>query len=179
MKYFLGFVPPEEIYKRIEDFRKRTNERHFRHIEAHITVKSPEYLGDPKLWMPMLKETCERQEPVEIQLGSPMFFGRSAVLYLSIHSERILSFHKAVLACLRPFCPPQDRRRFEGDDYHPHLTIAMKSFGLKEHEMQQAFILAAEQLSGFPPFHAKSVRVYQQLEKGHPWKPLYDIPLGH
>lgn len=179
MKYFLGIVPNGDIYHQIQEFRRRVNEKHFNHIEAHITLKAPLFLGDPNTWLPALRQVCQKTAPLTVRLGPPQFFGHDAVLYLTVHGEGLPALHRQLLSCLRPFERGRDgQRRHEGDDYHPHLTLAMRSFGVSAEEMKRAAEEASRSLASFPPFLVSSVRVYRQAGRGQPWRPFMDLPLG-
>jgi 2'-5' RNA ligase len=176
MKYFLGVAPPQELQERIASFQRLwPHNRHPDHVEPHITVKPPQGLASAQeAWLPRVQAACAPAAPVRVRLGRPGWFRRD-VVFLGVEASGLHELHDSLLAFFDPATVGPNERP---GNYHPHLTLAMRSFGLSAAELAEVHARAAAELRDLPTFVAATVRVYAKEDVGKPWRTLADIPLG-
>ncbi|MEI6045428.1 MAG: 2'-5' RNA ligase family protein [Chloroflexota bacterium] len=98
-------------------------------IQTHITIKRPAVLSNLALLPAMttaLKTATQNLAPFRVELeGYGLFHnpGRH-VVFIKVRDERPLyNLHKSVAQALQKVLPNAGLDQFEGDHYHPHLTI--------------------------------------------------------
>lgn len=176
MKYFLGVAPPRELQERIASFQRLwPRNRHPDHVEPHITMKAPQGLVSAhEGWVSRVQAVCAAVAPMQVRLGAPGWFRRD-VVFLGVEAAGLRKFHDSLVALFDPaFVAPNER----GEAWHPHLTLAMRSFGLSKAELAEVHARATTELRDLPAFGAVSVRVYAKEDGGGPWQTFADIPLG-
>lgn len=143
-------------------------------VEPHITLKAQSGLNPDEKWLSKVKKVCYNFQPFQITLDKPMFFG-DEILYLSATSNELYKLHKSIV---REISPSNDliKKYFELDDFVPHMTLGKTNYGLSKKELRDMEKLAEKELSPFPIFEVRFVRVYQEIETNKYIKYL-DIPL--
>ena len=175
MQFFIGIVPSDEYKLKILDVQhKWGNNRITDVVEPHITLKAQGGLSLDKKWLSKVMEVCNNFQVFDITLGKPMFFG-DEILYLSATSKELVKLHKKIV---REISPSKDliKKYFEFDEFVPHMTLGKTSYGLTTKELCDMGKLTEEELSPFPTFEVRFVRVYQEIETNKYIKYL-DIPL--
>lgn len=175
MEFFIGIVPSEEYKIKILDVQhKWRNNQITNVVEPHITLKAQGGLSKDKKWLSKVIAVCNNFQVFQITLGKPMFFG-DEILYLSATSKELVKLHKNIV---REISPSKEliKKYFEFDDFVPHMTLGKTSYGLTTKELCDMEKLTEEELSPFPTFKVRFVRVYQEIETNKYIKYL-DIPL--
>lgn len=178
MQYFIGIVPSDEYKMKLIDFQhKWKNNRITDVVEPHITLKAQGGLTNDEKWISKVKGVCSNFQFFQITLDKPMFFGED-ILYLSAAiSNELYKLHKSIV---REISPSNDiiKKYFELDDFVPHMTLGKTNYGLSKKELRDMGKLAENELSPFPTFEVRFVRVYQEIEPNKYIKYL-DIPLNN
>ncbi|MED5016755.1 2'-5' RNA ligase family protein [Paenibacillus chibensis] len=173
MQYFIGIVPPEAYLHEIKEFQKPWAEEG---TEPHITVKAQSALTLDLEWLPKVEEVCLHTEPFKVSLSHPDFFGES-VLFLSVISEGIYSFHKALFHKIAP-STESINQYFELEHYVPHLTLGQSSHGVSREQLIEMYAKSEKVLSPYPSFVVSSVRVFRQESIRQKYTKYIDVPLG-
>lgn len=115
-------------------------------------------------------------EPFHVSLGSPSYFGDN-ILYLSVNSEQLIHLHREMVYAVGS-SPEQIQQYFELDAYVPHLTLGKESSssGLKKAHLKDMEIEAAKDLSPYPTFEVRFIRIYELINRQY--KTFMDLPLG-
>jgi len=177
MSYFLGIVPPLEVQQQIVELQQHwTRNRLPKHVEPHVTVKPPTGLGDDRKWLDGARDVCSAIRGFSVTLGLPAFFGER-VVYLSVHSTELHTLHAALVDGMGTDVVVSPGRDHEGDNYTPHLTLGMASFGMRHEEMMLLAERATESLLPISPFNVQFVRVFHKPGKGERYQTLLDLSL--
>lgn len=175
MQFFIGIVPSDEYKLKILDVQHKWKNNQITHVvEPHITLKAQGGLSPDKKWLSKVIEVCNNSQVFQITLGKPMFFG-DEVLYLSATSKELVKLHKKIVREISP-SKVLIKKYFEFDDFVPHMALGKTSYGLTTKELCDMGKLTEEELSPFPSFEVRFVRVYQEIETNKYIKFL-DIPL--
>lgn len=175
MQFFIGIVPTDEFKLKLIDFQcKWKNNRIIDAVEPHITLKAQGGLTPDEKWLSKVKAVCHNFQSFQITLDKPMFFGED-IIYLSATSNELFNLHKSIVG---EVSPSNDliKQYFELDDFVPHMTLGKTNYGLSKKELRDMRNLAEKELSPFPTFEVRFVRVYQEIEPNKYIKYL-DIPL--
>jgi len=121
--------PPLEVATFMDDIRRRYDPAFKEGIAPHITIKRPAILPDTSL-LPVvsaaLKTAMARLVPSPVDLDGYNIFrkpGRN-VVFLKIRDEQpFCQLHHTILKALGEVLPEGGADQFEGEAYHPHLTI--------------------------------------------------------
>ena len=176
MRYFIGIVPPDDDKKRIERFRNRwASNRTGEVAEPHITVKEQGGLTEDLAWLDRVREECASFPRFQLSLGEPETFGE-AVVFLRVRSDEIHELHRRLLDAVSP-APELIKRYFEGEYYHPHLTLGQTHWGMSGPEILEMMREARTALPPWPVFSVTFVRVYKEIEPDK-YVPFEDIPLA-
>jgi 2'-5' RNA ligase len=170
-------VPSDEYKMKLIDFQhKWKNNQITDVVEPHITLKAQGGLTQDEKWLSKVKRVCNNFQSFQIKLDKPMFFGDD-ILYLSATSKDLYKLHKSIVL---EISPSNDliKKYFELDDFEPHMTLAKTNYGLSKKELSDMGKLAEKELSPFPIFEVRFVRVYQEIETNKYIKYL-DIPLNN
>ena len=168
-------MPLDEYKKKLIDYQhKWKNNRITDVVEPHITLKAQGGLTPDEKWLSKVKEVCTNFNSFQITLGKPMFFGED-ILYLSATSNELCKLHKSIV---REISLSNDliKKYFELDDFVPHMTLGKTNYGLSKKELKEMGELAGKELSPFPTFEVRVVRVYQEIEP-NVYRKYVDIPL--
>ena len=175
MKFFIGIVPTGEFKLKLIDFQhKWKNNRMIDVVEPHITLKAQGGLTSDEKWLSKVTVVCHNFQSFKISLDKPMFFGED-ILYLSAQSSELFNLHKSIVGEISP-SNELIKRYFELDDFVPHMTLGKTHYGLSKKELIDMGNLAEKELSPFPTFEVRFVRVYQEIEPNKYIK-YVDIPL--
>lgn len=177
MQFFIGIVPPDKYKEKLIDFQNKwKNNRITDVVEPHITLKAQGGLTPDEKWLSKVEGVCNTFQSFQIKLDQPRFFGND-VLYLSATSNELNELHKSIV---REISPSNDliKQYFELDDFIPHLTLAKTNYGLSKKDLIDMGELAEKELSPFPTFKVRFVRVYQEIETNRYIKYL-DISLNN
>ncbi len=175
MRYFVGITPEPEVQAKIDALRRSFPGKLVQHVEPHITILPPaEYVQVSTLEEGLLT-ALSSVNSLTIQLGAPAYFGKRVLFFSVLHEGTVLPFlrdsvweevNRTRIADSLPAI--EDSRAF-----HPHLTLAMSSFGTPFTIMQQMEAEAKVMVASFPPFLVQSVKVYVRDQKGwRTWKSL-------
>jgi len=177
MRYFLGIVPPDAYKERIERFRNRWTSNRIGEVatEPHVTVKAQGGLTEDLAWLDSVRGVCSSFRSFRLSLAEPETFG-DAVVFLGVRSEEIYELHKKLLDSVSP---PHEQiiRYFEGEYYHPHLTLGQTHFGMTAPEIAEMKREARSALSPWPVFPVTFIRVYRKIEPDK-YAPFEDIRLS-
>ena len=176
MQYFIAIVPPDDYKARVERFRNQwASNRIGDVVEPHITVKAQGGLTGDLAWLDRVREVCSSFRRFQLSLAEPETFG-DAVAYLGVRSDEIHELHRRLLDAVSP-SPELIKRYFEGEYYHPHLTLGQTHWGMSGPEIMEMKREARTALSPWPVFSVAFVRVYQEIEPDR-YVPFEDIPLA-
>jgi 2'-5' RNA ligase len=172
-EYFIGIVPPKEYLERIEQLQRKWM-KHLG-VEPHITLKAQGGLTLDRNWIDKVKRVCENFEHFQMSLDKPMYFGDS-ILYLSVNSHNLLDLHQKIV---REISPSDDiiKKYFELDDFVPHLTLGKVQNGLSIQELRDMEKLAEKELTPYPNFEVKFIRIYELSIEKQRYDKYLDIPL--
>lgn len=178
MKYFVGVAIPPSLAVRIDAIRSRYPGRLVKRIEPHITLVPPFDITDPTAYIRALQEPLRSRIPFSLQLGQPDSFG-SRVLFLSVQDTTgmLHSLHSALYERALEHVHSQGTRQDKEErPYHPHLTLAMTSFGTSQNDMLHIREDALVDVASYSSIQVSSVRVYKKEKEC--WSPYVDLSLG-
>ncbi|WP_198162634.1 2'-5' RNA ligase family protein [Halobacillus mangrovi] len=176
MQYFIGIVPSKEYIRKVREFRQQWSRHSINEVvEPHITLKAQGGLTEDRRWLKKVREICDDFEPFHLSLDQPRFFGDD-ILYLSVKSQPLYLLHERMV---REISPTDEiiKSYFELDDFVPHLTLGKTTYGLTKLELQDMAKLAENELTPFPTFEVRFVRVYQEVEENQ-YRKYMDITLN-
>ncbi|TGB04863.1 2'-5' RNA ligase family protein [Halobacillus salinus] len=173
-QYFIGIVPPENIFNDIDRFRKKWLTQI--NSEPHITLKAQGGLTSDKKWIEQVKSVCRNFDPFPLTLEEPSYFSDN-ILYLSVQSSSLHDLHEKLVHAISP--PANSiKQYFELNDFVPHLTLGKKQFGLTKRELQHMEESARKELTPFDSFDVTYIRIYERFPSDPVYKKLVDVPLG-
>jgi len=174
MKFFIGIVPPEDIYSAVVNIQNKFGDNR---LEPHITLRPPVTVTQQDQWITAIEKVCATLSPVKINLPGTGHFG-NRVLFIEVVSEELTGLHNAVVKAIKPF-EQIDAKSNGNENYRPHLTLARKWCGFTKHDFVDMKVLADEFLSGQQVcFTANSVRIYHKPLPGGRYEPLKDVSLN-
>lgn len=174
MQYFIGIVPTDGYKMKILDVQQKWKNNWITDVvEPHITLKAQGGLTPDEKWLSKVKGVCNDFQSFHIKLDKPRFFGED-VLYLSAISNELDVLHKSLV---REIAPSNElvKKYFELDDFVPHLTLAKTHYGLSKKELEDMGKLAERELSPYPDFEVRFVRIYHEIEPNK-YRKYIDIP---
>jgi len=176
MKYFVAVALPGTLRDSIDSLRARYPGRLNQHLEPHITLLPPIDVVDERGWLEGLTQTAKNCARFPLQLGQPAQFGQR-VLYLSVVSELapLSALRAALKASSATMLQDLDEPMTDERPFHPHVTLAMTSFGTTNESMAQMSTEASGDDSLHTAFIVQAVRVYVRAASG--WQTLADLPL--
>ena len=178
MKYFIGIVPPPKTLERILTFQKSfpTNKVWF-YNEPHITLKAPSGLTEDRGWLARVMVIIGNHEPFEIDFTHLDSFNDEVLFLSPAPSEGLMELH---MKLVKELCPDETMHKefFEGEEYHPHLTLGDTSWGgMRKLELVDMRKKAEIEFYNLPSFLVTFVRVYHKEKQDDPYTKLIDIPL--
>ncbi|MBA2174172.1 2'-5' RNA ligase family protein [Halobacillus locisalis] len=171
--YFIGIVPPEEVFEKIEEFR--LGWLMDMSSESHITLKAQPGLTSDERWIDHVRDLCGTIRPFSVTLGSPAYFNED-ILYLTVQSEPLISLHRQLVHLLTP-SQNEIEQYFELDGFVPHLTLVKQQYGLSKLELSGMEEAAENTLAPYPTFEATFIRIYRLTTGQNRYERLLDIPL--
>jgi len=173
IKYFIGIVPPEEIYQKVQDIQKPYGDNR---LEPHITIRPPVTPTDPAAWTHAVEGACQSFAPFTIALPTTGKFG-NRVLFIDVQSSPLPGLYEAITKSIRPF-EPVDPRQQQNQPYTPHLTLGRAWCGFTPAGFAAMKNLAEDFLSGDPvAFEVNFVRIYHKPSHHGRYMRWIDIPL--
>jgi 2'-5' RNA ligase len=155
MQYFLGVVPPENIYRPVIKLQRQFGDNR---IEPHITVKGPGGIPENRKWIEPLKKIINDHPPLKIKISGTAFFGYD-VLFLTVISNDVIALHNKLVK----FFNPDDhllKEFFEGNYFVPHLTVAHSSSGYSRLDLIKMKKIIDDTFNTNISFEAEFLRVY-------------------
>lgn len=172
MKYFIGIIPPENIFNTILNIQQQFGDNR---LEPHITLRSPVTPVDASNWLDSIKKVTASFAPFDIHLPATGYFGKR-VLFIKVQSADLKQLYKQVVTAIKPFEPVVKEDHY---DYHPHLTLGRSWCGFTRHDFEKMQEMADQYLSVKPvSFNVDFLRVYQKPQGNKRYEKLVDLSLG-
>ncbi|MER2260991.1 MAG: 2'-5' RNA ligase family protein [Psychrobacillus sp.] len=181
VEYFIGIVPPEEYLKRITQFQRKWMNKLC--VEPHITLKAQGGLTLDKKWIDKVQRICDNYKPFRVSIDKPKYFGDN-ILYLSINSSNLHDLHQKIVQEISP-SEYLIKKYFELNAFVPHLTLGKEYFdgntfaGLSKKEVKEMEQLVNKELTPYPDFEVRFIRVYELNTKERRYEKYLDIPLNN
>ena len=144
-------------------------------VEPHITLKAQGGLTSDERWIETLQNVCKNFNSFQVSLGKPMYFGEH-ILYLSVYSHKIRDLHEKIIHEISP-SPELIKQYFELEHFVPHLTLGKVQYGLSKQELKDMEKLAENELTPYPNFSVKFIRIYHLNLDKHKYEKYVDIHL--
>lgn len=174
--YFISISVPEPLASWIIRFQRRHAENTLPDlVEPHITVKNPDGLLEGRPWKEEVRSLCYSFHPIRIRLVSSGNLGRN-VLYIKAESPDLMEFHMKLVSLFHQFSDKGGDDP-EGENYSPHVSIAIGGIGVDASLMDIISEEAREYFAGDREFTAGSVRVMEIGDDGV-YRTIEDIALG-
>ena len=180
VEYFIGIVPPEEYLKRIKQFQRKWMNK--LGVEPHITLKAQGGLTTDKKWIDKVQRVCDNLKPFQVLIDKPKYFGDN-ILYLSINSSNLHDLHQKIVQEISP-SEYLIKKYFELNAFVPHLTLGKEYFdgsistGLSKKEVKEMEQLANIELTPYPNFEVKFIRIYELNIEEQRYEKYLDVPLS-
>lgn len=173
MKFFIGIVPPAEIYDAVTNIQKRFGDNR---LEPHITLRPPIMVVDEANWLKAIENVCLNFSPFQIELPTTGYFGRR-VLFITVSSIKLHELYNSLVSSIKPF--EQHEKKQDDCDYNPHLTLGRSWCGFTKTNFSEMKELADNYLSQQKAsFMATSIRIYHKPYGTGRYAPMKDIPLS-
>jgi 2'-5' RNA ligase len=172
MKYFIGIIPPENIYTTIKNIQQQFGDNR---LEPHITIRPPVTPTNSERWLEQAEIVAALFKPFNIHLSGTGNFARR-VLFIGVISEQLLLLEQHLANTLRPFEPSTGK----GKAYHPHLTLGRAWCGFTKQDF-----IGMEQLSNdylnnnSANFMVNAIRIYHKPFPDKGFQVLKDISLQY
>lgn len=171
MKYFIGIVPPDDIYQKVLSIQNQFGDNR---LEPHITLRPPVTVTDEAAWIKAIETVCNSLPALEISLPKTGNFG-NRVLFIDVRSQQLESLHKLLINAIKPF-EQQENGPVENRAFNPHLTLGRLWCGFTKQDFAAMKILADEYLSQEPKvFNANFVRLYYKPASQGRYQTLQDV----
>lgn len=171
MKYFIGIVPPENIYQNILNIQQQFGDNK---LEPHITLRPPVIVADIAAWMTAIDEVCQRFSAFTIALPTTGNFGKR-VLFIDVKSEPLVQLHHSIMKAVTSF---EKSGGNEIQSFNPHLTLGRSWCGFTQQDFIEMKKLANDYLtSATVSFDATFIRVYHKPGNEKRYIALKDVPL--
>ncbi len=174
MKFFVGIVPPPDIYEHIQQIQTQFGDNS---LEPHITIRPPVSLLQIEPWVQIVENICETTKPFDIQLPGTSFFG-DRVLFASVQSLGLNELYNQLIPALKLF-EPEEINKGDGG-FHPHLTLGRKWCGFTADDFIAMKHLADDYLqNGNISFKVTQVRIYYKPDNHGRFETYKDINLSN
>ncbi len=124
----VAYAPPE-VTAALDDIRRRYDPAFKEGILPHVTMKRPAILPDAAL-LPALSQSIRQAvqtiSPFQIELSGYGIFRNSDknVVFVKVQEEKpFCRLHTEIGEALKKVLPGGGLDKYEGEAYHPHLTI--------------------------------------------------------
>jgi 2'-5' RNA ligase len=172
MKYFIGIIPPEQIYNEVLRIQQQHGDNR---LEPHITLRPPVTPVDAARWIQVVEQVCASLEPFEVRLPGTGTFGKR-VLFVTVASDQLIKLHDALIPDLRSFEPAVENGGREG--FHPHMTLGRAWCGFSPDDFKSMQALAERYLADDVMFRATAVRIYYKPDPHGRYQTYKDVPFG-
>jgi 2'-5' RNA ligase len=174
MKFFIGIVPPEDIYNTIVTIQKRFGDNR---LEPHITLRPPVAVEDETNWTKVIEQVCSGFAPFLIDLSSTGHFGQR-VLFIDVSSDALHQLHHSLIKAIKPYEQPEIKKQ-EAQIFNPHLTLGRSWCGFTRQDFAEMKVIADCFLSQKNiSFTANSIRIYHKPSGTGRYAPKTDIALS-
>jgi 2'-5' RNA ligase len=174
MKFFVGIVPPANIYDTVVTIQ---NEFGDNRLEPHITIRPPETVTDESAWINAIEQVGNTFAPIPIHLPGTGSFGKR-VLFIDVKSDSLAELHGSLCEAIKSF-EQKDNRQQQSNSFHPHLTLGRSWCGFTPQDFAKMKILADAYLAKEPvTFVANFLRIYHKPTGKGRYATLKDVPLG-
>lgn len=174
MKYFVGIVPPEEIYLKLLDIQVQHGDNR---LEPHITLRPPVTPLDEQAWLRVIEEQAALTPAFDIGLPGTGTFGKR-VIFVRVESEGLIALHDIVVSRLKKFEPAANRRD-SFDAFHPHLTLGRAWCGFTAADFESMKLMAEHYLMGKTVrFRVSALRIYYKPDPHGRYQTYKDVPLA-
>ena len=174
MKFFIGVVPPPDVYAQLHQIQNQFGNNR---LEPHITIRPPVSPLQLEPWLKPIERVCAQAQPFDIQLTGTGFFGER-VLFVSVQSPGLNNLYYVMLPALRTFEP--DELRKEEDSFRPHLTLGRKWCGFTASDFAAMKQLADQYLQADAiAFKVTQIRVYYKPDNHGRFEKYRDISLSN
>jgi 2'-5' RNA ligase len=171
MKYFIGIVPPEDIYKAILNIQQQFGDNR---VEPHITICPPVTPLNDADWLMAVEKMTPEFAPFTIELPATGFFG-NRVLFVDVKSKDIYPLQKKLSSAIKSFEPASPKAK---QAFHPHLTLGRLWCGFTKSDFIQMKKLIDELLTTQTwRFEVDTIRVYNKPVDNKRWKAFKDFKL--
>lgn len=173
MKFFVGIIPPPDIYKHLQQIQTQFGDNR---LEPHITIRPPVTPIEFEPWVQAVETICETVKSFDVQLTGTGFFG-DRVLFVSVESSDLNELYHQLMPALKPFEPEEISESHFG--FHPHLTLGRKWCGFTTDDFTAMKQLADDYLqNGDISFKVTQVRIYYKPDNHGRFETYKDINLG-
>jgi 2'-5' RNA ligase len=171
MKYFIGIVPPQEIYKEVLDIQQQHGDNR---LEPHITLRPPVTPVAVAKWIQVVEQVCASLKPFEVTLPGTGTFGKR-VLFISVASNALNKLYDALVPALETYEPAGEK---EARGFHPHMTLGRAWCGFSPEDFKSMQVLAEKFLADNILFSATGVRIYYKPDPHGRYQTYKDVPFG-
>lgn len=173
MKYFIGIVPPEAIYKKLLNIQQQHGDNR---LEPHITLRPPVSPLDDQQWLDTIVSIASMTTPFEVKLPGTGAFG-SQVMFVSVESPGLQSLHEILIPKLKTYEPEDGKKDHER--FHPHMTLGRAWCGFTPEDFRSMKQLADELLvNKGVTFTVSQLRIYYKPDPHKGYQAYKDVPLG-
>lgn len=173
MKFFIGIVPPADIYNTVADIQRKFGDNL---IEPHITLRPPVIVKEESSWLKTIRDICFGFSPFNIELPSTGFFGKH-VLFINALSETLYKLHYSIIKAVKIYEQPEVNNQ-EGRKYNPHLTLGRSWCGFTMQDFTEMKEITDTFLSHKEvSFIAHSIRIYYKPLGSNRYSAKEDISL--
>jgi len=174
MKFFIGIVPPAEIYNTVAEIQKKFGDNR---LEPHITLRPPVTVIEETGWLKEIEKVCAGFSPFNIHLPSTGFFDKR-VLFIDVVSDDLSRLHYSIVEAIKRYEQPEGNNGHE-KKYRPHLTLGRSWCGFSMQDFKEMKKLADDFLSLHSvSFSANTVRVYHKPSGAGRYAVREDVFLG-
>lgn len=174
MKYFIGVVPPQKIYKTVLAIQNQFGDNR---LEPHITLRPPVTVTDESGWIKAIEDVCSSFPPLAVSLPRTGSFG-NRVLFIDVRSKQLEELHQLLTKAIKTY-EQDERNPMENRTFNPHLTLGRLWCGFTKQDFAAMKILAEEYLSLEPRvFTVDFVRLYHKPSSQGRYQTLLDVRLN-
>lgn len=174
MKYFIGIVPPEEVYQKLLDIQTQHGDNR---LEPHITLRPPVVPSPEQGWLQVVEQQAAAAKPFEVLLPGTGTFGKR-VMFVRVESAGLLKLHAELIPALKDF-EPVTAKKESIDDFHPHLTLGRAWCGFTADDFESMKKMAEGYLlENDVRFVVSALRIYYKPDPQGRYQTYKDVPLA-
>lgn len=153
MQFFIGITPSDEMQEKIISFQRSfANNGVPDSVEPYITVKSQGGLTEDKAWLTRIGDIAKNTKSFQQAFEGAGSFGDNVIFLKPVVSKELINLHKALFNATGSYEDPTNKY-FEGDRYHPHMTLGGMKWGLTKEEAENMKERAQKEF-GHPDYRA-------------------------